>query len=232
MFLNLEDNAIFVADSHFNLKNTEFLIFLEQLDSKKIETHQLILMGDNFDFLSGESKYFIQQNKTLIDILNKLSLTMQIVYLEGNHDYNLQKLFPNIKVYKREDQPLLGTYQDKTIALSHGDNFINWKYDLYCKIIRNSILLKFLNMIDFGNFISKKIDSSLLEKNICHKMKNFKTLVEKRMNNYKSDIVIEGHYHQGSTHKFKNKIYINIPSLCCDKTYMKLKNHEFLKIKI
>jgi len=232
MYLNLEDNAIFVADSHFNLKNTEFLIFLEQLDSKKIETHQLILMGDNFDFLSGESKYFIQQNKTLIDILNKLSLTMQIVYLEGNHDYNLQKLFPNIKVYKREKQPLIGKYKNKTIALSHGDNFINWQYDLYCKIIRNPILLKFLNMIDFGNFISKKIDSALLEKEICHKIKNFKTLVEKRMENYKSDIVIEGHYHQGSIHNFKDKTYINIPSLCCDKTYIKLKNHEFSKIKI
>jgi len=232
MFLNLQDNAIFVADSHYNLKNKEFLIFLEQLDSKKIECSQLILMGDNFDFLSGESKYFIKQNEVLIQLLNKLSLNIEIFYLEGNHDYNLQKLFPHIQVLKREEQPLLGKYKDKTLALSHGDNFINWQYDLYCSVIRNPILLKFLNMIDFGNFISKKIDSSLLGKNICHKMKDFNLLAEKRINNYKSDIIIEGHYHQGSTFEFKDKKYVNIPSLCCDKKYIKIINYEFIGVNI
>ncbi|APW65085.1 UDP-2,3-diacylglucosamine hydrolase [Poseidonibacter parvus] len=232
MFLKLQDNAIFVADSHYNLKNKEFLVFLEQLDSKKIECSQLILMGDNFDFLSGESKYFIKQNEILIQLLNKLSLNIEIFYLEGNHDYNLQKLFPHIQVLKREEQPLLGKYKDKTLALSHGDNFINWQYDLYCSVIRNPILLKFLNMIDFGNFISKKIDSSLLGKNICHKMKDFNLLVKKRINNYKSDIIIEGHYHQGSTFEFKDKKYVNIPSLCCDKKYIKIINYEFIGVNI
>lgn len=232
MFLNLQDNAIFVADSHYNLKNQEFLIFLEQIASKKIECSQLILMGDNFDFLSGESKYFIKQNESLIKLLNKLSSSIEIVYLEGNHDYNLQILFPDIKVLKREKQPLFGKYKDKTIALSHGDNFINWQYDLYCSIIRNSFLLKFLNMIDFNNFISKKIDSSLLKKNICHEMKDFKSLVLKRINNYKTDIIIEGHYHQGKSFKLENKEYINIPSLCCDKKYMKLNNSEFIGVNI
>lgn len=228
MFLNIQENTIFVADSHYNLNNEQFLIFLRSLENKKVETKQLILMGDNFDFLSGESKYFIKQNKTVIELLNKLSKDIEIVYLEGNHDYNLQKLFPNIKVIKREKQPLFAKYKDKSLALSHGDNFINWQYDLYCSIIRNTILLKFLNMIDFGNYISKKIESSLLEKTICHKMENFKNLVSKRINNYETDIIIEGHYHQGSTFEFKTKKYINIPSLCCDNKYMKLNNYEFI----
>ena len=228
MYLNIQENAIFVADSHYNLKNQQFLYFLEKLKNKEIETKQLILMGDNFDFLSGESKYFIKQNKTAIDLLNKLSNSIEIVYLEGNHDYNLQKIFPNIKVVKRENQPLLVKYKDKTIALSHGDNFINWQYDLYCSIIRNPILLKFLNMIDFGNFISKKIESSLLEKTICHKMEDFENLVIQIAVAGKTDIIIEGHYHQGSSFEFENKKYINIPSLCCDNKYMKLNNYEFI----
>ena len=228
MFLNIQENAIFVADSHYNLKNTQFLTFLQNLEGGKIKTNQLILMGDNFDFLSAESKYFIRQNKTVIELLNKLSNSIEIVYLEGNHDYNLQKIFPNIQVVKRKNQPFFGKYKNKTIALSHGDNFINWQYNLYCSIIRNPILLKFLNMIDFKNFISKKIESSLLEKNICHNMKDFKTLVNKRIDNYETEIIIEGHYHQGSTFEFKNKKYINIPSLCCDNKYIKLNNYEFI----
>jgi len=228
MFLNIQENAVFVADSHYNLKNQQFLYFLQKLENEDIKTNQVILMGDNFDFLSGESKYFIKKNKTAIELLNKLSFNIEMVYLEGNHDYNLQKIFPNIKVIKREEQPLFAKYKDKTIALSHGDNFINWQYDLYCSIIRNSSLLKFLNMIDFNNFISKKIESTLLEKEICHKMQDFKKLVGKRIDNYKTDIIIEGHYHQGSTYELGNKKYINIPSLCCDKKYIRLNNYEFI----
>ena len=225
--IQLEESAIFVADSHFNKKNRHFQSFLKKLENQEIKTKQLFLMGDNFDFISGESKYFIKQNQELIEILNKLSKEIQIVYLEGNHDYNLAKLFPNILVIKREKQPLIIKYKEQSIALSHGDNFINWHYDLYCKIIRNGPLLKFLNLIDFNNIISKKIDNALLEKNICHLIKDFKSLAIKRISNYKSDIIIEGHYHQGKTYNIDNKTYVNIPSLCCDNKYTVFRNEKF-----
>ncbi|MCD8541207.1 MAG: hypothetical protein LRY22_00560 [Aliarcobacter cryaerophilus] len=52
-------------------------------------------MGDNFDFLSNEIKYFKNRNKDIIELLNSLSDSFEIFYLEGNHDYNLSKIFPN-----------------------------------------------------------------------------------------------------------------------------------------
>lgn len=228
MFHSIHQGAIFVADSHYNQKNRQFLLFLKKLEKKDIKTTQLFLMGDMIDFISGESKYFIKQNSELIDLLNKLSNDIEIIYLEGNHDYNLKILFPNIKVIRRESQPLLGKLNNKTVSISHGDNFINWKYDLYCKFIRNAIFLRFMNFIDINFFISKKIENALLNKNICHKMKDFRALVEKRLKNYNTDIVIEGHYHQGETFNIKNKKYINIPSLCCQEKYIRIKNLEFL----
>jgi UDP-2,3-diacylglucosamine hydrolase len=95
-------------------------------------------MGDMIDFISGESKYFIIQNKEIINILNELSNNIEIIYLEGNHDYNLSILFPNIKVLSRDEQPFKGKLEnDKIINLSHGDNFLDWKYNFYCIIIRN-----------------------------------------------------------------------------------------------
>ncbi len=231
MCLRIKDGSIFVADSHYNEKNQEFLIFLEKLLSKKINTTQLFLMGDIFDFMSGESRYFIKRNRKLIDILNSLSKHIQIYYFEGNHDYNLQILFPNIKVFKREQQPVIANYKKKSVALSHGDNFTPWHYNLYCIVIRNSILLKFLNMIDFNNFISKKIYYSLLKKNICKKNQNFEELVKKRVKHYRSDIIIEGHFHQGKSFEIKNQLYINIPSLCCNKKYTVL-NDKFIGISL
>ena len=220
MFHNIKKDSIFIADSHFNEKNQELLILLEKIANKQLNPSQLFLMGDIIDFISGESKYFIKKNQELIDIINELANDMQIVYLEGNHDYNMQSLLKNVLIVKRENQPLESKYQDKTVSLSHGDNFTPWHYNLFCKIIRNHSFLTFLNSVDFNNFISKEIYYRLLEKNICSKMKDFEKFAMKRINNYNSDIIIEGHFHQGKEYTFNNQQYINIPSLCCDKKYI------------
>lgn len=231
MCLSIKSGAIFVADSHYNEKNQQFLSFLEKLKSKEIKTSQLFLMGDMFDFISGESKYFVKRNQELIDIINDLSQTIEIIYLEGNHDYNMQSLFSKVKVYKREVQPIEVSYEGESISLAHGDIFTPWHYDLYCKIIRNRPLLIFLNMIDFNNFISKKIYYGLLKKSICSKMKNFEEFAIKRLSYYKSDVVIEGHFHQGKTFRKNKQLYVNIPSLCCDEKYMVFEN-EFKGIDL
>ena len=105
------------------------------------------------------------------------------------------------------------------MALAHGDIFTPKSYDIYCKIIRNHVFLVFLNLIDFNYWLSKKIYNKLIKKNICTKMKDFDSFAKKRLVNYNSDIVIEGHFHQGRSYEEKNKLYINIPSLCCDKKY-------------
>jgi UDP-2,3-diacylglucosamine hydrolase len=223
----IKQGAIFVADSHFNQKNKEFLILLKKIENKEILPPQIFLMGDMIDFISSECKYFVKQNMEIIELLNKLSKDIEIVYLEGNHDFNLKELFSEIKIVKRENQPLLAKYENKTVSLSHGDNFINWKYDLFCKIVRNRFFLKFMNFIDVNFFISKKIEEVLCKKNICHKIDNFEKIVLKRLKNYNTDIVIEGHYHQGKIFFIENKKYLNIPSLCCQKKYMKFNNSNF-----
>lgn len=232
MCLSIKKGAIFVADSHYNEKNQQFLSLLQKLKSKEIKTSQLFLMGDMFDFISGESKYFIKRNQKLIDIINELSNTIEVIYLEGNHDYNMHTLFSKVKVYKREKQPINATFEGKSVSLAHGDIFTPWHYDLYCKIIRNRVLLRFLNMIDYNNFISKKIYYALQKKNICSKMKSFEEFALRRLINYKSSIVIEGHFHQGKSYNKEDKqLYVNIPSLCCSNQYTILEN-EFKGINL
>lgn len=227
--LTIKDDAIFIADSHFNQKNQELLYLLNKIKNKELNTSQLFLMGDIFDFLSCESRYFIKQNLEVIDILNGLSNSLEIIYFEGNHDFNLQKIFPKIKVIKREFQSFIVEVEDKKISLSHGDKFINKKYDLFCKIIRNHFLLVVLNFLDIKFFISKKIEENLLKKYLCLKIYDFEDVVKKRLENYNCDIIIEGHFHQAKTYIIDNKKYINIPSLCCQKEYLRFKNGEFMK---
>ena len=227
MYLNIEEGAVFIADSHFNQKNKELLILLKRIQNKEIQASQIFLMGDMIDFISGESKYFVRQNIEVIELINKLSQNVEIVYLEGNHDYNLKSIFPNINVIKRENQPLLAKFEKNSVSISHGDNFINWKYDLYCKFIRNTIFLRFMNFIDINFFISKKIEEALVKKSICHTIKNFEHIVSKRVKNYDANIIIEGHYHQGNSYFLDEKMYINVPSLCCQKEYIKIIDFKF-----
>ena len=86
MYLSIKQGSIFVADSHYNQKNRQFLLFLKKLENKEIKTTQLFLMGDMIDFISGESKYFIKRNSEILELLNKLSNEIEIIYLEGNHN--------------------------------------------------------------------------------------------------------------------------------------------------
>lgn len=233
MSLNIKDDAIFVADSHYNASCQELLIFLKKLQSKEIETQQLFLMGDMFDFIAGECSYFINLNKDIISRINRLSDTLDIIYLEGNHDYNLKVIFPKIKVISRNEQPLYAVYKEQKVALSHGDIYVNDKfYDIYCSIIRNRLLLKFLNLFDFKGFLSKKIYNALIGHEICRKIDHFEEIVKKRVKHYHSDIIIEGHFHQGNEYKIGKKRYKNIPSLTCSQAYCVLKDNVFIGVKI
>ncbi|NQY92530.1 MAG: UDP-2,3-diacylglucosamine diphosphatase [Campylobacteraceae bacterium] len=225
MFLNLQESAIFIADAHFNEKRSEFLTILQKIHSREIVTTQIILMGDMFDFICSQSTFFVNKNSEVITLLNDLSQTIEIVYLEGNHDYNLSKLFPKISVFPREKQPIFANLGDKTVALNHGDLFVNRGYEIYCKIIRNKALLSFLNLIDVNFWLTKKINNHLLGKKICHKIDHFEDLAKKRSSYFDEDILIEGHFHQGNQYNFANKKYINIPSLTCSKKYAVVKNN-------
>ncbi len=85
----LKDEAIFIADLHYNKKNQEFKIILEKIKNSEIFCSQIFLMGDYFDFLSNEIKYFKNRNKYIIELLNYLSDSFEIFYLKWNHEYNL-----------------------------------------------------------------------------------------------------------------------------------------------
>ncbi len=220
MLLNISNDAIFIADSHYNNQRIAFELFLDTILTKQISTSQLFLMGDMFDFLTYEVDYFKNINQDVIDKLNILSKQIEIIYLEGNHDFSIDKLFPNIIVIPRDIQPLIAQYKDKKIAISHGDIFTPTLYNIFTFILRNDTLLRFLNFLDKNDTTSKWIENALIGKKICHDMEDFDKFAKNRLNLYNKydvDIVIEGHFHQGK--RYKN--YINIPSYACDEIYFK-----------
>ena len=233
MFHNIKENAIFVADSHYNNQRKELKTFLLKLQNKDLETSQLFLVGDIFDFLSSNLSYSVKVNKEIIEIINSLSLKIEIFYFEGNHDFNLKALFPNLSVFPREQQPVYFAYKDFKVALAHGDIFGDKSYDTFCNIIRSNIFTKTINIFDFGNLFLKYLYNKLLKKDICCTLDYFQNMVKERIKYYNNtDIIIEGHYHQNKDFIINNKQYLNIPSLCCSKEYIRLNDNNFERHKI
>jgi len=209
--IEIKENALFIADSHYPHHGDSFLQLLQKLKNGEIKTHQLFLMGDNFDLLFGYNDYIQTFSSEAIELLQTLSKKLEIHYFEGNHDFCLNDLFPDIKVYSRVHQPVMFTLGDKKVAISHGDKYVTgFGYDLYCKILRNKTTLTLLK--PFEKSIIDHRMKKLSQKHICHDFYDFEKRVEAILENYTgSDLVIEGHFHQS---KIVGK-YISLPSQAC-----------------
>ncbi len=208
---HIKESALFIADSHYPHHGDAFLDLLKKLESKELKTSQLFLMGDNFDLLFGFNDYIQTFSQEAIALLQTLSKKLEIHYFEGNHDFCLQELFPDIQVYSRERQPVTFKLDDKKVAMSHGDKYVTGVvYDLYCKILRNKTTLRLLK--PFEKAIINHRMKKLSKKHICFTFYGFEKRVGKILENYiDADLVMEGHFHQS---KVLGK-YISLPSLAC-----------------
>ncbi|CAA6803050.1 MAG: FIG022708: hypothetical protein [uncultured Sulfurovum sp.] len=209
--MKIKEGAIFIADSHYPHHGDAFLKLLLAIEKKEIKTDQVFLMGDNFDLLFGYNDYIQTFSHEVIDLLQKLSETIEIHYFEGNHDFCLKNIFTNMNVYSRDAQPKVFLLDNKKVALSHGDKYeTGFGYNLYCKLLRHKKTLQFLKLFDKA-IIDDRM-KKLSKKHICHTFTGFENRVESILKHYEDvDLVIEGHFHQS---KMLGK-YISLPSLAC-----------------
>ncbi len=209
--IKIEENAIFIADSHYPHHGDALLVLLQKIEAKELNPPQIFLMGDNFDLLFGYNDYIQTFAHKAISLLQSLSKTIEIHYLEGNHDFCLERIFPDMHVYSREAQPLICRLGTQKVALSHGDKYAtSFGYDLYCKLLRNRVSLRLLK--PFQKPIINHRMQKLSQKNICHSFHGFEERVAEILAHYTEvDIVIEGHFHQSKT----IGKYISLPSQAC-----------------
>jgi len=234
--LKLLNGAILVSDAHYNSNRKCFLHFLEYLDDLKTPPPQILMMGDMFDLLVGEVSNTKVFNSSLIKHIKSLSSKSEVVYFEGNHDFNISLVFENIKVFPMNSQPVNATVNEKSALLSHGDYKVGGSYAIYSAIIRNHTLLKLLNFLDekLNGSISSFIIKKHLDKKLCTRFDDFKINVENSFNR-KFDYCIEGHYHQDVKYKFETTNYMNLPAFACNQSYVEVdfsdSNNLFSKVK-
>ena len=220
--IELKEGAFIISDAHYSHQRPALLSFIQEIHSKKLCPSQLIFMGDIFDTLFGGIDYTYTENQTLIKLINGISLEIEVIYLEGNHDFNLGEIFLNAVVYPIQNQPVLTTYKDKKVYLAHGDFDGETFYKIYTALIRNPFVLFILKYIDliFNHIILKKLDIYLAKKDDCKKFRGFEKFIEKRFaNRFKSDYFIEGHFHQNESFTINEFNYINLGAFACNQRY-------------
>lgn len=225
--LLLQEGAIFLSDAHYSFKHSELLAFLKAVRVQKIQTPQLILMGDIFDLLFGGIPKTVERNQEAVELINTLSDNIEIIYLEGNHDFNLASIFPGVKVFGLKQQPLLCQYKKQRVALAHGDFDAPLGYRLYSAVIRNPMVLKSLSFFNkIGReFILNALDSKLSQKDDCQQMYTFEAYIKKHLCQQdlsQYDLFIEGHYHQNVSFNIDDCRYVNLPAFACGLLYMRL----------
>ncbi len=89
--VQIKEGAFVVSDAHYSHHRPQLLDFLKEIHSKNLQPTQLLLMGDIFDTLFGGIPNTIQTNQEAVKLLNDISLEIEVIYLEGNHDFNLKK---------------------------------------------------------------------------------------------------------------------------------------------
>jgi len=227
--ITIKEGAFVIADAHYSYLRPELLDLIKDIHSKKLLPTQLIFMGDIFDALFGEVEYTHEINAHMIELINDIAESIEVIYLEGNHDFNLKDVFVKAKVFTIQNQPIICTYEDKTVCLAHGDFNGDFFYRLYVSLIRNPSLLRILNSIDnsIDHYILKKLDNYLNKKDDCNEFTNFREYIEKRLSDRVTcDYFIEGHFHQNRYLEFENFRYINLGAFACNQRYFIVKSSQ------
>ncbi|MDR0666044.1 MAG: metallophosphoesterase [Campylobacteraceae bacterium] len=217
MSLEIKDGALFVADAHENGKNrTLFSKLLRRIQSGEATVTQLFLMGDMFDLLVGGVETTQRLFKDEIACLEEIGQKIEVFYFEGNHDFNLSKIFSHVKIIPLKKQPMPFESRCGLFWLSHGDLDGGFWYKLYTALIRNPFLVAVLSLFDFKGLISYSILKKLEKKELCTKIKNFEDIAVKKILFYKEcDFIVEGHYHQNQSFKSKKCTYVNLGAFAC-----------------
>ena len=227
--ITLKEDAIFITDAHYNRPKGEEALekLLEKIASKEIPTPQLFLLGDIFDALFGGVPHTAKENEGVITLIEEIAKEVEVVYLEGNHDFQLHKFFSkNITIFPIQKQPVAIQGNQKRICLAHGDFDAPFGYRLYTTLIRNPVILFFLNIYDSltNHSILNYVERHMSKKEQCSKFEWFEKFAHKRFEQgCACDLFVDGHFHQNKSFSYKQCKYINLAAFACNQRYFVVK---------
>jgi UDP-2,3-diacylglucosamine hydrolase len=194
---------IFIADAHIeNMEDVTAGKFIRFLDHIKDSTRTLYILGDLFDFWFGENEASHILYRPILDKFKELSdASVEIVYLEGNHDFFMGGFFTDVLRAKVFADDARIDVDGKAFYLTHGDmiDYEDKWHLLWRRFLRSRFMFSLMRMLPkkallfTAKKLSKKSRNYNTEKKILKK-EIFDKLVADN-HNKGTHTVIFAHYH-------------------------------------
>jgi UDP-2,3-diacylglucosamine hydrolase len=239
-----------ISDVHIKLSgdNAEDLL-LAFLRNPDVQSSDVIyLLGDIFDLMIGPmSQYFLRYQNYFDEIKKLIKSGKRICYIEGNHDFHLEKLYKSFfKVHPELDSTLFSMapffeMQDagKSIYFCHGDDIElnNPGYRLYKSLVTSVPLRYYANYL-MPHFLIKGFGEYSAEKSRKRNNKRYSTVSDLTpvKNNFRQSaeafnkehphqIIVCGHSHVKDHYISINGFeYVNNGYAQHTKTYISIEN--------
>lgn len=209
-----------ISDVHVKKSgdNAEKLL-LSFLRSPDVAASDVIfLLGDIFDLMVGpHSQYFVHYQSYFDEIKKLIKHGKKICYIEGNHDFHIEKLYENFFSMNPElDANLFQissffeiTDKGKKFYFAHGDDVElgNPMYKIYKKIVTSPPLRYFANYLvphfvmknvgEYSSNVSRKKNNKKysMEADLLPVLENFRQSAEVFFNKMPVEIIVLGHSH-------------------------------------
>ncbi|MBN2498195.1 MAG: metallophosphoesterase [Deltaproteobacteria bacterium] len=109
---------LILADAHLRGGGEAQSAMLRFLSAQRADDAGLVILGDLFDYLAGVNPHALRAYRPVLDALARYR---KIVYIEGNHDFDLEPAscgLPRARVFPGPTRLELG---GKLVLLMHGD---------------------------------------------------------------------------------------------------------------
>jgi len=237
-------HCVFLGDAHITPEDRDFQLhfsnFLRSLDGR---ADHLFILGDLFEFWFGFKGYSFQNEYgTVLDALKYLANRgMQLIYFEGNHDFNMGPVFTaDLKATVYPDWHHFNV-EGRRWFVTHGDlaSAQGFRYGTYRKLIRNHLTYGFIRLLGPRLVLRMAGKLGTLSHQVYHapqayNPQRYSSYVKKQFSKG-YDVVIMGHTHRAEIREQKIAdrlcLYVNCGDVKKDETYATYHPDEGFRIE-
>lgn len=218
-----------ISDLHIRHQGDNPSLLLESFVSTKEvkDSDTIFFLGDIFDFMVGNRTQYLEKYNYFFNIILKLiNSGKQVIYIEGNHDFHLERIMNkfvevnnlNSNQFQHFKESITKEIENKKFFFSHGhevdenQSYQKWKNIYSSKPFKIFVdhFLPYSLVEKLGNKASKDskkrgVKTFIYEKSQEKYRRGAKALID----NQKIDFLITGHTHIEENLKIGSSVYAN-----------------------
>ena len=197
-------SILFLGDAHLRDDDPELESFLQFLREAPSRALALYLMGDLFDLWVGSPAFLTECHHRVLEALRRLRAAgVDLVYVEGNRDYRLGRLFGSDPFRTVVPEGMEITFAGRRIHLAHGDlvNRADRQYRFWRRVAKGPLLLGALEALPSGaaTKLARRLERDMAKTNLRHRERFPEDECRRyalQLRRQGADMLVLGHFHE------------------------------------